>query len=312
MKLLALALILATYHLFPSPTAALDNECLMRRADGTIVNLGKLCGTPIKPEQNPQPTPAKLIKEPIKEPIKEATTDNCSKSKIANYIASFSTKSYRVGFEALVKCKGKSVPALIEASTKFVKTENLRTLIHATVTLQKIGKEAVPALIVKMKDPDPKVRVFAIRILVGIEDTKDYIPSLINAVKDSDQEVSSLAINSLIIRKQLVENAQNLLPTLITLLQSSNELTRFDAFIALKAIGKPSVPSLITVLKNSDRRYSVNVRVNAIFALEDIGKDINAYQTFPALTDALKDALKDPDEKIREIAKDALNEIRKR
>jgi hypothetical protein len=305
MKLLTLALILATYHLFPSPIAALDNECSMRRADGTIVNLGKLCGTPIKPE-NPQPTPAKPIKEPIKEPVKEATTDNCSKSKIANYIASFSTKNERVGFEALVKCKGKSVPALIEASTKFVKTENFSSLIPMLLALQKIGKEAVPALIVKTKDSDPKVRIFAITMLSAIIDSKDTIPSLINAVKDSNQKVSLAAINALIIRKQLGENAQNVLPTLITLLQSPNDTNRYEVINALRKIGKPSVPILITVLKDSDRKYSLDDRRSAIFGLRDIGKD--AYEAIPVLTDALKD----PDTTIRYTAEGTLNEIRKR
>jgi HEAT repeat protein len=263
-KLIAVSLFLSLgfCQLLPNSAQAIDEQCSMRRADGTVMDLGKLCGqnTPTKTA----PTPVKPIK-PVKE---EVGNSNCSESAIAKYIASFSTKEEMTAFEALIKCKAKSVPALIKASTKFIKTQDLG-LIPAGIALVKIGKDAVPELLIKLKDPDPKIRSWAIGMLGQMQE-KDAVPNIISALKDPDKLVRFSAVTIFEIGKiPLGKNTEKAVTNLIPLLTDPDRNIRIYSATALGNIGseaQDAIPALTLALKDPD----INVQNYAASALKKI------------------------------------------
>ena len=261
---------LGTYEVVANSTQtqaqAQDDQCSMRRADGTIVDLGKLCGQ----STTPAPTPTKPpVKPPVKPPIKEVVSDSCSTSQIAKYIASFATKDDMTAFEALVKCKAKAVPALIDASTKFIKKQDF-SIIPSSIALQKIGKDSVSGLMGKLKNPDPKIRAWAIGILLDIKDAKEAMPSLIAALKDPDKNVRmTAALGFEIGKNELGRDVKNALPNLIALLKDDDYNIRFITARALGRIGanaRDAIPALTIALNDPD----VTMRSTAAAALKKI------------------------------------------
>jgi HEAT repeat protein len=265
MKLIAVSalLVLGFVQFLPDSASAVDDQCSMRRADGTVIDLGKLCGdsTP-----KPAPTPVKPVK-PIKPEV--VVSDNCSESAIAKHIGSFSTKNEMIAFEALIKCKAKSVPALIAVSKKFIKTQDLG-IVPAMIALEKIGKDAVPELLLSLKDPDPKIRSLFISILAGMK-AKEAIPNMIAALKDPEPTVRMSAVTIFEIGKilPLGKHTQNAVANLIPLLKDPDRNIRRYATTALGNFGseaQEAIPALTLALKDPD----ISVQTYAAAALEKI------------------------------------------
>jgi len=261
---ISILLVLGVVQSLPSLASAIDDQCSMRRADGTVINLGKLCGQSNPPK--PTPTPVKTVK-PIKPEV--VVTDNCSETAIAKYIGSFSTKDEMTAFEALIKCKAKAVPALIAVSKKFIKTQDLG-IVPAMIALQKIGKDAVPELLLALKDPDPKMRSLSISIL-GEMRAKEAIPNMIAALKDPEPTVRMSAVTIFEIGKilPLGKHTQNAVANLIPLLKDPDRNIRIYTATALGNIGseaQEAIPALTLALKDPD----MNVQTYAAKALEKI------------------------------------------
>ncbi|MBD2472408.1 HEAT repeat domain-containing protein [Nostoc sp. FACHB-145] len=69
---------------------------------------------------------------------------------------------------------------------------------NAASVLKNIGKDAVPALIIALKDEDTDVRSSAANALGNIgKDAKSAVPTLITLLKDKDDNVRSKAVNAL-------------------------------------------------------------------------------------------------------------------
>ena len=75
------------------------------------------------------------------------------------------------------------------------------------------AKDAVPDLIIALKDSDKHIRSSAANALGGIG--KDAVPALITALKDSDKNVRSSAADAL---GSIGEDAKDAVPTLIDLI----------------------------------------------------------------------------------------------
>ncbi|HVS38416.1 MAG TPA: HEAT repeat domain-containing protein [Gemmataceae bacterium] len=90
---------------------------------------------------------------------------------------------------------------------------------------------------------------------------------------------------------------------LVAVLADSDDTVRDAATQALAAFGKDAVPSLLAALKHSDA--DADMREAAIRALGAIGPDAKAAAP------ALRDALTDKEQRIREAAAAALKRIEK-
>ena len=200
-------------------------------------------------------------------------------------------------------------------------------------SLKSIGKDAVPALIAALQDPDPIIRRGATSALKGIgKDAKDAIQALVLVLKtDKDASVRSSAASALgRIEKDAKEavpalvlvlktdkdssvrssaayalgsigpEARNAVPDLVAVLKDKDKPVILIAITALGGIGKEAVPALVAALQDSDS----TIRYEAANALRLVGKD--AKEAVPALVLALKT---DKDASVRSSAASALGSI---
>jgi HEAT repeat protein len=225
------------------------------------------------------------------------------------------------------------VPCLIDALNDKYNSVR-RSAVDALGNIGQQAKIALPELIELLKDEDKDIRssaAFALR-RVGLEATADIvIPALIEATRHPDEDVWRTARYAL---RNLGREARPAIPTLIELLKHQEGYVRRNAAYVLGRIGPEAqlaIPSLIELLQDQEA-YGKN-RTAAVLALERIGqvampalilalKDQNALLRLGAVhalgrfvpgakeaTNALKEALKDPDNDVRVGAANALMRV---
>lgn len=163
-----------------------------------------------------------------------------------------------------------AVPPLIAAladDDAAVRTEAAYVFSHLTAQ----AKQAVPNLIEALtNDAEPKVRRYAARTL-GFLGTagKDAVPALLVALKEPDPIVRAEAAEALGRIYYFVE-VDRVMPALIDALEDSDERVRQEAAEAFGRIGGPrasaALPALRKALQDSDR----DVRSEAKEAIERI------------------------------------------
>lgn len=155
------------------------------------------------------------------------------------------------------------------------------------------NKENVKSLIKTLEYlEDGNVRKVAAEQLGRIKDVRAVKP-LINALGDKNKNVRKAAAKAL----GEIKDIRSIEP-LIYALKDGDEDVRSNAINSLEKIGKPALEPLIKVLSEKNK----NVRKAAAYALSRIG-DTKAVE-------ALVQAQKDVDIKVRETAKEALAKIK--
>jgi HEAT repeat protein len=183
----------------------------------------------------------------------------------------------------------------------------MKAIAFACITgllLAAAPSDAVPRLLVQLKDADPEKRKEAAEDLghLGVDATS-ALGALVVAFKDDNVKVRVAAVDA--VRSIGPEvNTKTTIPALIDVLKNDkNEEVRR---LAAKALGreglepKTVVPALTDALKDGD----AGVRKYAVFGLKIHGKD--AKSAVPAVIDVLKN---DKNEEVRCIAADTLGKV---
>jgi HEAT repeat protein len=143
--------------------------------------------------------------------------------------------------------------------------------------LRKIGKEAVPALVQALRDPDVHMRRNAELVMISLAgpyegkpqvDIQEALPALVEATRDSDGSVRAWAAGAI---AEMGPKAKKAIPALIKLVTDHDEGARNDSCIALGRIGpaaKDALPTLRNALKDPNR----DVRRFAQIAIDKIEK----------------------------------------
>lgn len=150
----------------------------------------------------------------------------------------------------------------------------------ATETLKKIGRAAVPALMLALHNNNAEVRHEAIQALGDLgKDAREAIPVLMPLLRD--ENIGSIAAWEV---GKICKEAPEAIPALVTVaLHDKNPTVRSNASYGLQALGEASQPAIspiIAALKSSDRE----LRSEASKTLGQIGKP-----SVPALVEALRD-----------------------
>jgi HEAT repeat protein len=166
--------------------------------------------------------------------------------------------------QALTKLGGTSM-SLLEAAGTLAEQSQWGVLCRALTSnlvraaIVQLGNSAVPALIVALRDDDPKIRQAACTALGQIGDPSP-VPALIACL--DQQDISEAAANA------LVQIGKPAVPALIRAITRPSSRVRCAACTALGQIGDTAaVPVLIQRLEDADS----NVRSAACTALGQIG-----------------------------------------
>lgn len=213
-------------------------------------------------------------------------------------------KAYNAAVGALSVIGGAvAVRALLDALRKDSRNQISVVDIHiATRNTSKDDTEVLSIFVDALKDANSRIRQVAARELGKIGDVR-ACTVLVDAAQDSDADVRQTAIQSLgklrdtsslvclvqslddpAIRyeagKSLDEFQKDQIPSIVDLLDNSDEIQRNAALITLKRIGKKNLPALIEAANNaSELKYK---------ALIEICADIADDSLVPVLIEALK------------------------
>ena len=206
--------------------------------------------------------------------------------------------------DVLVRLKSVSkegdIPYLIDA-LKCKEGNRLRD--YAIFSLIHLGKTAVPLLTVSLKNENGNIRKGAALIL-GKNGPGAYVavPFLTTALNDRDKGVCEMAVHAL---GDIGPSAKRAVPALIPLLRNDERKIRGETALTLGKIGaaaKEAIPVLLITLKDNDWY----VRGEAAYALGNIGTETNTK-----IVAALKEAQKDKESYVRDMATWALKKLKK-
>ena len=206
--------------------------------------------------------------------------------------------------EAMASLGEKAVPKLIKA----LQNDDLQALAVAVINrLGPKAKDAVPALIDEMKDPNPEYRREVEFALATIgPDAKAAVPALTKALGDDDLRVRRTACYAL---GKIGPAAVDAIPELQKGLTSDDKLLKVASLWAMlrikvgdQVIQKMAIEPLTKALEESDRDL---VKVEAARALGDIGPMASA--AVPALE---KLANESESADVRKAAAEAIKKIR--
>lgn len=160
----------------------------------------------------------------------------------------------------------------LDDETIFILIEALRDInLNAKTSqiLKNNGTLILPTLIRMLKETQHEGREYAAWMLgeIGIQ-TEDVAFSLTRALKDNDKKVMHYAARAL----KKIPLGEKVVPSLIELLQHSDEAIRRESAEALGDVGpqaKSAIPILIKTLQDSRSQ----VRICAMWALGNIGKE---------------------------------------
>jgi HEAT repeat protein len=146
------------------------------------------------------------------------------------------------------------------------------------------AREAAPALVEALRDPDAHVRSVAVTALGEIgADASEAVPALVALLKTEDCLKAVLAL------KAFGSEAMAANPALVELLKDKDPTIRWnvaDTLAKIKVDAPTTVPALVEALRDDDAK----VREHSAEALGEFGPA--AREAIPALGQALKD--KDP------------------
>jgi HEAT repeat protein len=158
---------------------------------------------------------------------------------------------------------------------------NEQRKVEITRKLRLTGKEAVPALVKALIDPDVQMRRNAALVLITLAgafeeeqprpekmDIREAIPALVKATEDLDGAVRAWAAHAL---AEIGPDAKDAVPALIKLTHDSDEGARNDSCMALGSIG-PAAKDALPALRNALKDPSKDVRQFAKGAIEKIEK----------------------------------------
>jgi HEAT repeat protein len=189
-----------------------------------------------------------------------------------------------------------AVPAIVVA----LKDQDRDVRGAAADALNEIGPAAagaVSALVVALKDPDEGVRRYAAVAINKIGPAAaEGVSALVEALRDQNPTARRDVAFGL---RGIGSAAAEAVPALVAALEDQDDEFRRDAVDALGGIGPPAVPALVVALKDQDSY----VRRIAAIALGRIGPGA------AGAVSALVEALKDRDEGVRGHAAVALNKI---
>jgi HEAT repeat protein len=144
--------------------------------------------------------------------------------------------------------------------------------------LRALGKEAIPALVESLTDPDVQMRRNSELVLISLAgpyekkprvDIKEALPALIKAMEDSDTDVRAWAAHAI---AEIGSDAKTAVPALVKLLKDKEPGPRNTSCMALGAIGpaaKEALPQLRVALEDPVK----DVREFARAAITQIEKD---------------------------------------
>lgn len=197
----------------------------------------------------------------------------CSEVEINRHIQQLKQSDVR-GFDGLVGCGSRSVPALIGLLNNL----NEQHRIIAIAALGEIGKPAaaaVPELEKMLQDNNPDIRLVTVDALGKIRIRT--IPILIKTLDDEDESVQSAT------RDALIKIGKPALPLLIKHLESGSWESRLmvaDVLGVMKENAKQATPAMIRTFGES---IVANIENNSdicpyyfSFILKDINKDRNS------------------------------------
>jgi HEAT repeat protein len=196
---------------------------------------------------------------------------------------------------------GAEDPGVIPALMAALKDQNFIVRKNAAIALGENGpaaKSVTPALVETLKDDNPVVRREAAVALAKVQGDSDLtVPALIAALKDSDVWVRDRAIGSL---GELGPRAKAAIPALLEIMKQSpgrETDTSGRAIAALQKIDPEIIrPLLVKELSSPD----ASTRAQAVRALGGLGDA--AKDALPAM----EKLLKDPDNKVRVVAAQAV------
>jgi HEAT repeat protein len=207
-------------------------------------------------------------------------------------------------FNAFASLGPRIVPLALEA----LRDPDPRRRERAMRVLSKLGVEAaaaVPDLIAVLRDPNPKLRQEALYVLGAIgPPAASAVPALVIVLTDADPQIQQTAAYAL---GKIGPAAAAAVPALTQLANSADELVKITAIWALFQMGPPgaelvrtSVPVFMAALA-SPREI---VRIEAAMSLGRLG--LSAQTAIPLLEKA---AQQDPSPQVRTAAADAVRQI---
>jgi HEAT repeat protein len=138
-----------------------------------------------------------------------------------------------------------------------------------------IGKQAIPALVHALRDPDVQMRRNAELVMISLAgaydgeprvDIREAIPALIKATGDGDSEVRAWAAHAL---AEIGPDAKDAVPALLKFIHDSDEGPRNTSCMALGDIG-PEARDALPALRNALNDPNKDVRRFAKQAIEKI------------------------------------------
>ena len=149
-----------------------------------------------------------------------------------------------------------------------------------TKGLRQLGKEAIPALVRALSDPDVQMRRNATLVITNLAggytdeaqpklDIREAISDLIKATEDQDGGVRSGAAHAL---AEVGLDASEAIPALVRLVQDREEGPRNTSCLALGKIG-PAAKDALPALREALNDPSKDVRRFAQQAIEKIQKE---------------------------------------
>jgi HEAT repeat protein len=174
----------------------------------------------------------------------------------------------------------------------------------AAIALKEIGPLAVPLLQESLKSPNPDTRIYSAYSLMKMNPKKYaalVVPVIVSDLKNTRVEIRRLAAEMLV---EAGRQAKGAVKALCQALQDKDQDVRWHAIQALGEIGpdaKDAVPELIKALKAQED----DIRLFAADALGKIGPA--AKPAIPALGEC---ARSDPEPGNRKVAKLAIRRIK--
>lgn len=207
------------------------------------------------------------------------------------------------------------------------------TRTGALASLRELGEEAVPVLVVALKNDDPAVRMQAARVLeeIGADAVKAQ-PALVGALRDQNPAVRNRAAAALGMVLSMGEgNHKEAVPALQESLKDPNDTVRATAAWALGHLGaeaQSAVPALTQALQDKNAKVSFNAfealghigpaartavpQLQAIVQAKGDDLDVPAFNALsnigPAVVPVLLEALKKPNDDLRLAGLDNLLE----
>lgn len=139
-----------------------------------------------------------------------------------------------------------TVPALVSSLRDWGEAD----INEAILSLQRIGKKAVPGLIIALVDRNANVRYGAASALDRIgEEAKAAVLPLSKALKDKESKVRYAAARAL---AEMGDEPKEVIPSLIEALNDEDEEIRYQVALVLRKVAKYGIPQLLAAIQDED------------------------------------------------------------